>query len=197
MRTARAFASPKSSPNEPPASWSAFIAARPQRILVVGNGGSGKSTLAQGLSLRLKLPLVHLDRIFWQPGWKSINPENFDECLLEAINGESWIIDGNYTRTLEPRLSRSQAVIFLDMPRAVCLAGVLTRYFRFRGRGRPDMSPGCPEKVDGEFLRWVWNFNRNHRAAYLERFGSLDQPVVILRSRKAAARFLAGLESAA
>ncbi len=164
---------------------------------MVGNGGSGKSTLAQGLSLRLKLPLVHLDRIFWQPGWKSINPENFDECLLEAINGESWIIDGNYTRTLEPRLSRSQAVIFLDMPRAVCLAGVLTRYFRFRGRGRPDMSPGCPEKVDGEFLRWIWNFNRNHRAAYLERFGSLDQPVVILRSRKAAARFLAGLESAA
>lgn len=164
---------------------------------MLGNGGSGKSTLAQGLSLRLKLPLVHLDRIFWQPGWKSINPENFDECLLEVINGESWIIDGNYTRTLEPRLSRSQAVIFLDMPRAVCLAGVLTRYFRFRGRGRPDMSPGCPEKVDGEFLRWIWNFNRNHRAAYLERFGSLDQPVVILRSRKAAARFLAGLESAA
>jgi adenylate kinase family enzyme len=179
------------------ASWEAFIAVHPQRVLVLGNGGSGKSTLAQELSLRLKLPIVHLDRIFWLPGWQSVSPELFDERLREEINRETWIIDGNYTRTLELRLSRSQAVVFMDMPRMVCLAGVLARYFSFRGRTRPDLTPGCPEKVDWEFLRWIWNFNRSHRAAYLERFASLDQPVVILRSRKAAARFLSGLENAA
>ncbi len=171
--------------------------ARPQRILVLGNGGSGKSTLAQELSRSLSLPLVHLDRIFWQPGWQSLSPEAFDERLVEILKGDAWIIDGNYSRTLELRISRSQALVFLDIPRRVCLASVFLRYFRFRGRTRPDLTPGCPEKVDWEFIQWIWNFNEKHRQAYYARFSTLDQHIIILRSRKETARFMDALKNAA
>jgi adenylate kinase family enzyme len=146
-----------------------------ERILVIGCSGSGKSTLARRLSRELALPLTCLDRLFWQPGWRASPESEFTARVAQAVSGPRWVIDGNYTRTLPLRLARADCVIWLDVPRAACLARVLWRWARhasprLTGRTalpRADMAPGCPEKLDMEFLQWIWNFRAAHHARTL------------------------------
>jgi adenylate kinase family enzyme len=134
-----------------------------QRILIVGCSGSGKTTLAGKLGSLLDLPVIHLDRLFWQPNWQMVNREVFDERLAEALAQPRWIIDGNFDRTLSLRLSKCDTAIALDYSRVVCLYGVAKRVLRHYGRTRPDMTEGCPEHVDWAFLQWIWAFNRDKR----------------------------------
>jgi len=137
-----------------------------RRILVIGNGGSGKSTFSIALGEKLHLPVVHLDQIFWKPGWVSVPADEFDQCLTEELNKDAWIIDGNYRRTLELRLKRCDTVIYLDFPRLVCLFYAVKRVIRYHGKTRPDMGEGCPERIDWEFVKWIWHFNRENREKY-------------------------------
>ena len=76
----------------------------PQRILIIGCPGSGKSTLARRLSAQTGLPIVHLDALYWLPGWVERSREDFDALLQDKLEKPRWIIDGNYTRTLAMRL---------------------------------------------------------------------------------------------
>ncbi len=155
-----------------------------KRIIIVGNGGTGKSTIAVKLGNILGLPVVHLDRLFWRPGWKSVPNAEFDALLAEEVGKDEWIIDGNYNRTIEMRLQRADTVIWLDFPRLTALVGVLRRTCVWRGKTRPDMGEGCPEKIDREFLTWIWNFNRNNRGRYRELFKPKETlDVIILHNR--------------
>lgn len=144
-----------------------------QRIMILG-AGSGKSTLARVLGRCLELPVHHLDRVFWRPGWIETPRAVFDAELAALASGPRWIIDGNYLRTVELRLRRADTVIGLDLPRRVCLARAIRRMLRDYGRTRADMPPGCPEHVDPAFLAWIWNFPRHtrpHIIALLDRPG--------------------------
>jgi adenylate kinase family enzyme len=76
---------------------------------------------------------------------------------------EKWIMDGNFDRTIPRRLQRCDTVIYLDFSRFACLMGVLKRILTTYGTVRPDMGEGCPERIDLDFLKWVWNFNKNKR----------------------------------
>ena len=131
-----------------------------KRILVIGCCGAGKSVLSQKLGERLGLPVVHLDRLFWLPAWRERPPEEFDALLETELARDRWIIDGNYNRTLPERLKYADAVIFLDYSPFVCLYRALKRIFFWHGRVRPDMSAGCPERLDPEFLQYIWTYNR-------------------------------------
>lgn len=158
-----------------------------RRILIIGSSGAGKSTLARALGRAMGLPVVHLDKLWWLPGWQNRSREEFDALLAGELAKDAWIMDGNYARTLDWRLSRADCVILLEMPRLVCIAGVLGRIARSRGRTRPDMAAGCPERLDWEFLRWVWRFPKEDgagaRAALARR---PEVPVIVVRSRRAA-----------
>ena len=166
------------------------------RIIIVGNGGTGKSTLAVKLGNRLNLPVVHLDRLFWRPGWKSVPNAEFDALLAEEVAKDEWIIDGNYNRTIETRLKRADTVVWLDFPRFTALCGVLRRTLVWRGKTRPDMGEGCPEKIDCEFIRWIWNFNRNNRERYRRLFNPTENlAVVILKNRSAVKKWLKTIEN--
>jgi len=134
-----------------------------ERILLIGCGGSGKSTLARSLGQRFQLPVMHLDQLFWQSGWVNISNELFDERLQAVLEQPRWVIDGDYARTLPLRLRYCDTVIYLDYPRAVCLWGVTRRVHRHQGRTRTDMAPGCPERVDAAFMRWVWRYPKDKR----------------------------------
>ena len=78
-----------------------------ERILVIGSPGSGKSTFSRALAQRKQLPLVYLDRLFWNADKTTVDQAHFDQRL-----GRPWpaprlgILDGNYGRTLEMRLER-------------------------------------------------------------------------------------------
>ena len=95
-----------------------------KRIIIIGSPGAGKSTFSRNLRDRSGLPLYHLDNIWHQPDRTTISREEFDEKLLAILAKESWIIDGNYSRTLELRLKYCDTVFLLDYPLEVCLAGV-------------------------------------------------------------------------
>ena len=71
-----------------------------ERILIIGCSGSGKSTLARALGEKLDIPVVHLDQLWWKEGWENVTREEFDSRLAMAMNGDQWIIDGNYSRTI-------------------------------------------------------------------------------------------------
>ena len=166
------------------------------RVLVIGCSGSGKSTLARKLADRLGLPYVSMDReIFWLPGWQS-RPRAEALARLEAVVvGERWIIDGTSPGTLPLRLPRTHLVLWLRPPRYMSLYGVVSRWLRYRGRSRPEMADDCPEKIDREFLTYVWNFEKTESPEIAENLAAFgpDVPVCVLKSRLENDRLLARL----
>lgn len=165
-----------------------------ERILIIGCPGSGKSTLARALGDKLDLTVVHLDRLWWTAGWKNVTQEEFDSRLAMALNMDQWIIDGNYSRTMEARLEKCDTIIYLDFSRWQCLLGNFQRYLKNRGSVRPDMGPGCPERLNWEHLKFVWNFNKNNRVLNYTWIGKTRHAkAIVLKSRRQVREFLAGL----
>ncbi len=157
-----------------------------KRILIIGCSGSGKSTLSTQLQPILKLPLIHLDRHYWKPNWQATENEEWDRLVNEFAAGEEWIIDGNYSRTMDLRLRRADLIVWLDIPRHVCLYRVIKRWVQYYGRTRPDLNEGCPEKIDWAFLRWIWNYPTRTRPRTIEKLKQLEshQQVVVIQNRK-------------
>ena len=166
-----------------------------QRILVIGPGGSGKSTVAKEIASRLDLPLIHLDALYWKPGWRATDKETWELTLRELVAAPRWVMDGNYGGTLELRLARCDTVVFLDLPRMICLWRVLERQVEFLGRSRPDMAPDCPERITFEFVNWIWTYPKSRRPGILRRLAGLraDQRAIVLSSRRAVRGFLSEL----
>ena len=134
------------------------------KISIIGFSGSGKSTLAKVLSKHYNIPALHMDSVHFLEGWKERDNDEFNSIVKKFIeDNESWIIDGNYTRTLSDRVERCDTIIFLNMPRWLCLLSVFKRFITSVGTVRPDMGEGCKEKIDWEFLTWIWNFNKTKR----------------------------------
>lgn len=140
----------------------AELLAKAHRVLVIGSPGSGKSTLSQVLARQFDLPYIPMDRaFFWLPGWRMRPREEIRTLIDDAISADRWLIDGTGLNTLELRLTRANLVIWLRLPRRVCMWRLLRRWLQFHGRTRPDMADDCPERVDLRFLRYVWTFDRD------------------------------------
>lgn len=162
-----------------------------ERILIIGCSGAGKSTMARVLGEQTGLPVVHLDQLFWRENWQHISREEFDSLLLQELEKPNWILDGNYDRTLTMRLAYCDTVLYLDYPRWQCLLGVVKRVLTTYGKTRPDMGPGCPERFDWEFMKWIWNYNKEHRKDLYRILAETENvQVIILKNRKAGKRFL-------
>jgi adenylate kinase family enzyme len=129
-----------------------------RRIVIVGCAGSGKSTLARQLGERLGLPVLHLDTLYWLPGWKEPGGDAYRARFAAAFGAEEWVSDGNFFETLETRLLRADALLILDRSRWLCLCRVLWRAC-FQRRERPDLPAGCPEGFDWKLLRYVWRYD--------------------------------------
>lgn len=168
-----------------------------KRIIIIGCGGAGKSTLARQLGEKLGLPVVHLDKLFWKPGWVQVSQEEFDDLHRMELAKDRWIMDGNFNRTMPERIARCDTIIYLDFSRFACLRGVLKRVLTTYGTVRPDMGEGCPERIDWEFLKWVWNFNKNKRQRYYQLLNEVTHAeTIVLKNRRAVKRFLDGLSCA-
>lgn len=156
------------------------------RILVIGSAGSGKSTLSQQLSERLQLPIIHLDKYYWKPNWIATPDEEWDQFIAEATSQEQWIMDGNYSRTLDLRIKRADAIIFLDMPRLLCIYRIIKRRIRYHGKTRPDLNEECPEKLDWAFFIWVWNYKKRSRMRVIEMLELVkgEKEIIIVETRK-------------
>ena len=162
-----------------------------RRILVIGCPGSGNSRLSEILGEKLGLPVVHLDQLWWKPGWQNVSVEEFDEQLDTVLEREKWIIDGNFSRTMPLRLRYCDTIIYLDYSRWECLLGMTQRVLDSYGKVRPDMAEGCPERFDWEFVKYIWNFNRDNRVRNSTWIAQAKHAkAIVLKNRKEARAFL-------
>jgi adenylate kinase family enzyme len=168
-----------------------------RRVLVIGSGGSGKSTVATQLGELLELEVSHLDKFYWRAGWVEPSFDEWIKTVTELTDRDSWIIDGNYSRTLELRLRKCDTIVFLDLPRVLCLWRILKRYVLYRNGTRPDMAEGCRENLNFEFISWVWNYPRRSRPKVIKllREHEGEKQIFWLRSRDEVKQFLSRLRS--
>lgn len=134
-----------------------------RNIMVVGSAGSGKSTLARRISEILGHRVIHMDHIYWQPNWVMRSAEAIHSLVIESIQAEGWIFEGNHSASYPDRLARADTIIWLKVPRALCLWRATLRALGNYGKSRPDMAEGCYDRLDWRFLKWVWNYPKNGR----------------------------------
>jgi adenylate kinase family enzyme len=166
-----------------------------ERILVIGPGGAGKSHLSIELGGILGLPVIHLDRLLWGPGWADIPRGEWTGLVKQELSRPKWIIEGDYLETFDQCLAACDTVIFLSFSRITCFWRVLLRPLKHRHVPRPDVPDGCVEKLDLNLLKKIWRYPRSEAPQILERLRRLGphQRVFILKSREAIASFLQSL----
>ncbi len=130
-----------------------------QRIMIIGPCGAGKSTLARKLHQQLSLELIHLDQLYWQPNWTETDPGPWKKIVEQIVQKDQWIIDGNFGSTMDIRIEKADTIIFLAYSTFTCITRVLQRIWQNYGRVRPDMTEGCQERLDLDFLHYVLVFN--------------------------------------
>ena len=164
-----------------------------KRVLVLGNAGSGKSTLANELARLLTVPVIHLDALFWQPGWCETPRDEWKRRVAGLLSNERWVMDGNYLGTLPERLAAADTAVLLDVSRVRCLCRVVRRGFMERGKPRADMAAGCVEQIpDMSFLRWIWRFPRDDLRPMQEQLqrAAESKHIKVLRSAAEVRAFL-------
>jgi adenylate kinase family enzyme len=164
-----------------------------KRVLVIGSSGAGKSTFARRLGEKTGLEVIHLDKLYWKPNWVEPARSDWKKTVENALKGDSWIMDGNYSGTMELRLPACDTVIFLDFPRALCAFRVVKRVAFSYGRTRPDMASDCEEQFDWEFVKWVWNFPTRTKPkveALLKQFEN-EKTIIRLQSKREVESFFA------
>lgn len=168
-----------------------------QRVLVLGPGGAGKSVLSRELAGITGLPVIHLDREFFKPGWVKPARDEWLATIARLLAGDAWIADGTHADTLEYRLGFADGVVLLDYSRWVSVRGVFTRLARRKGRRRADLAPGCRNRLDRDYASWVWTYPRKTRpqvaAALARHAGHLE--IVTLHNRRESQRWLDALRA--
>ena len=158
-----------------------------KKIIVIGCPGSGKTTFAKKLCEKTGIELVHLDAIWHRADRTHISRDEFDARLTEILSRDSYIIDGNYSRTVERRIAACDTVFLFDLPTDVCLDGAIARV----GTKRPDM-PWIDTELDPKLRDEIESFRCEKLPeiyALLEKY-SESKAVTVFKSRKEADIFL-------
>ena len=159
-----------------------------KKVIVIGCPRSGKSTFARALHSKTGIPLYHLDMMYWNADKTTAEKSVFLERLSTVLEKDEWIIDGNYSSTMELRMAACDTVIFLDYPLDVCLDGIKER----RGKPRSDM-PWIETEEDAEFIEFIKNYNEQQMPKVIELLEKYsDKNIVIFKSREQADAFLNG-----
>ena len=167
-----------------------------KRIMVIGvSAGVGKTTFARALGEALQIQVHHLDKLYQKPGWLETPFEEFAAAQRKIIQEEQWLIEGNYSNTFDLRAHSADTIIYLELPLYVCLYRVVKRWLTNIGKTRPDMGEGCEEKLDWEFVKFIYTTFYTRKKKMKERFRSFQETeankkIIILNSKKQIQDFL-------
>ena len=161
-----------------------------KKIIIIGCPGSGKTTFAEKLRDKTGLPLYYLDAIWHKPDRAHISRDEFETRVAEILALDSWIIDGNYSRTIESRMRACDTVFLFDLPVEVCLDGAISRL----GKKRSDM-PWIETELDPNLKIAIEEFpSKNLPAIYalIDKYKD-GKTVVVFKNREQADDFISAM----
>ncbi|HEY8192740.1 MAG TPA: hypothetical protein VIF36_02335 [Gaiellaceae bacterium] len=168
-----------------------------KRIAVTGPAGAGKSRLARELGDAFGIEVLHLDTLFWKPGWVRTPAAEWEVLQRRELERDSWIVDAQYDDMLPDWLDAADAVILVDASPLRCLWRVSRR--RLDGKRGPDV-PGGSERAPihhslAKFARGQWHYRRTVRPELLADLGRRHsrQRIVVIRSGEDGRQFMAHL----
>ena len=166
-----------------------------KRIMIIGGSGAGKSTLAREIHQKTGLKLIHLDQYHWKPNWTEPSKADWEAEVAKLSAGEEWIMDGNFGSSMDIRIERADTIIFMHYPTTTCLYRVIKRTLKYWGKVRPDMTDGCTERFDLDFLHYVATFNLTRAAKLQSKLDKLQdiKQVLILKNDADTTQLLAQL----
>jgi adenylate kinase family enzyme len=158
-----------------------------KKIVVIGISGTGKSTLSRMISEIAKLPLYHMDSFIWGEDWKESGTLEIEQSLTKIVATHSWIVEGwidNYSKEL---LTEADLVLYLDFPGWAAALGGVQRWWKFRGKKRPEMPKGC---VEGFGLKYIQVMLQRTERPHIEKMLAEFKPRNVIRygSRRQAKR---------
>lgn len=158
-----------------------------KKVIIIGCPGSGKTTFAEKLNKCTGLPLYYLDAIWHKPDKTHISREEYDESLAAILETSEWIIDGNYSRTIETRLQHCDTVFLFDLPTEICIQGATERL----GKGRYDL-PWIETELDDAFRQAIEEFPQKQLPSIYELIDKYKtgKQVTVFKSRKEADEYL-------
>ncbi len=157
-----------------------------EKIAIIGGPGTGKTTLADNLGHELDLPIIHIDGIHHLENWEIRDKDERDRIILSKIDEPKWVIDGTYRSTLDARISKADAVIYLNYSSMAKVKGILSRYFKNKNQEKPEI-PGCKEKMDFTFLKWTWNWEKDKGQLIrntIAKYENSGKNILIFKNRK-------------
>jgi adenylate kinase family enzyme len=169
-----------------------------RKIAVVGPIGAGKSRLASELGELLGIRVLHLDTLFWKPGWVPTPRDEFEAMQRRELASDSWIVDAQFDDMLPDWVYGADTVVFVDISLGRSLWRVSKRRLnRQASVGTPVGEPGALHRSLLKFARNQWQYRRTVRQELLaelarERDG---RRVVILRRDSDTVAFLRSLDS--
>ena len=163
-----------------------------KKIIILGNGGSGKSWIAERIAEITNYPCYHLDHELWKQNWVRVTEEEESEWHDEVLAGENWIIEGNYSGTIERRFAAADLIIFLDINQIVCILSAMKR----RGRTRSELQLQTTKstifnKESLQFIKWQWNFRKSKKLKILALCDKYPKNIFLhIKSRRDANKLL-------
>jgi adenylate kinase family enzyme len=155
------------------------------RICVFGPSNSGKSTLAAAIGRKRSIGVIHLDQLYHLPDtdWQPRPTAEFVALHDQAILGEQWIMEGNYSSCMPQRLARATGVILLDVSTTVSL-------FRYARRTlfeaeRVGALNGSREKIKWSMLHYIAVVTPGNRRRYADAYRQIQLSKICLPSPRA------------
>jgi adenylate kinase family enzyme len=159
------------------------------RILLLGSPGAGKSYFSKKLAQKIKIPLYHLDNIFWNKDKTHITHSEFENKIAEIMKNKNWIIDGNYSNTYKQRIEKCDTIFFFDLPLDECLKGINNRI----GKPRSDM-PWVEDSFDPEFKKYVLDWHKDSREELIKLLSKQkNKNIIVFNNRDEYNKFLDNL----
>lgn len=153
------------------------------RISIIGGAGTGKTTLSNLLSEKYNLPVTHIDSIHNLKNWQVRDKAERDKIILDIVEKEKWIIDGTYKDTIKQRLEKSDLIIWLDYSTFAQIKGILKRFLKHPGQEKKEI-PGCRERLNWEFFKYVLKYNKNKRHHVVNALENIDKNKVIIFTKQ-------------